>query len=308
MPMHRLLILASTLLAAPAALADHTKNILITGYWPPTNEMVRQFSTNKDRNPGGWRGFNWEGSGFNIHSYFPEFPGVTPPNYGQGTGDFEVDYQDTDNDWKRIFNEIRPVAIITFSRANTSIGWEMEPAAQRFRLPGEPAHPTRTIPFYTQDYSGVRYPSDCTIALEPLGNIRESTLPMSQIVTNVAASVDARLVSPFIAAYNPSNPDAYDFGGSFLSGYMSYLGVWYQNLHAAPNDPSRCVAAGHIHVGQGMNVAAATLATEVTLRTLIAHVNTILLPSPGGAGLLGVVLAASACGRRRRGGATRRVS
>ena len=39
--------------AASAALAANTQNILITGYWPPTNEMLRQWSQNPAQNPGG---------------------------------------------------------------------------------------------------------------------------------------------------------------------------------------------------------------------------------------------------------------
>ena len=30
--------------------------IMVTGYWPPTNEMVRHFSQDPDLNPDGWQG------------------------------------------------------------------------------------------------------------------------------------------------------------------------------------------------------------------------------------------------------------
>ncbi len=62
---------------APSAWAAFTNNILITGYWPPTNEMIRRFSTSATQNPTGWIGENWEGRGYNVHSFFPEFPGGT---------------------------------------------------------------------------------------------------------------------------------------------------------------------------------------------------------------------------------------
>ena len=42
-------------------------------YWPPTNEMVRPFSTNEHLNPDGWIGDNWEDRGYDVHSYFPTF-------------------------------------------------------------------------------------------------------------------------------------------------------------------------------------------------------------------------------------------
>ena len=112
------LALVSVLLLAAEARADHTNNILLTGYWPPTNEMVRRFSDNPQQNPGGWVGGNWEGRGYNVFSFFPEFPGGVGTN-PQGTGDLMVDYQDTSTDWWRIVERIRPVAIITFSRGSS---------------------------------------------------------------------------------------------------------------------------------------------------------------------------------------------
>jgi len=67
---------------------SETPNIMITGYWPPTNEMLRQFSNNPAQNPNGWVGGDWEGRGYNIYAFFPEFP----QGLGKGEGDFEVDY------------------------------------------------------------------------------------------------------------------------------------------------------------------------------------------------------------------------
>ena len=104
--------------------AAHTNNILLTGYWPPTNEAVRHFSTNPLQNPDGWVGEDWEGLGYDVYSFFPEFPegvDVDP----RGVGDFEVDYQDTSEDWWRITAEIEPVAIITFSAGSDNL-WELE--------------------------------------------------------------------------------------------------------------------------------------------------------------------------------------
>lgn len=288
----------------PAAVAPdhvtgsaHTRNILLTGYWPPTNGMLRQWSTSPTQNPGGWQGLNWENRGYNIYSYFPEFPGGTGSN-PKGNGDFEVDYQDTAADWARITAEVKPVAIITFSRANTSIGWELEPAYQRFRLPGETQNIGRSVPTYVSDYLGNRYPSDVPIALEPLGAIRESTLPMQAIVDAVDAGTADNLADPFIANYDPDNlSNGYDFGGGFLSGYIAYLGAWYQNTHSSPDSLYRTYAAGHIHVGLSMNLAAATQATEITLRTLTDYLDGII-PAPSSAAILaaaGVFL-----GRRRR--------
>ena len=45
--------------------------VMVTGYWPPTNEMVRHFSQDADLNPSGWKGENWEGLGYDVVSFFP---------------------------------------------------------------------------------------------------------------------------------------------------------------------------------------------------------------------------------------------
>ncbi len=50
------------------------KNVVLTGYWPPTNEMLRPWSTNPAQNEGGWVGANWGGHGYDVYAFFPEFP------------------------------------------------------------------------------------------------------------------------------------------------------------------------------------------------------------------------------------------
>ena len=47
------------------------RNIMLTGYWNPTGQMIAQFSNDSYLNPDGWKGANWEGWGFNIYSFFP---------------------------------------------------------------------------------------------------------------------------------------------------------------------------------------------------------------------------------------------
>lgn len=274
-------------IAAPA-LAGQTNNILLTGYWPPTNEMLRKFSTNPAQNGGSWQGANWENRGFNIFSFFPEFPGGTTVN-PWGNGDFEVDYQDTSADWTTITNLVKPVAIITFSRASTQREWQLEPAYQRFRNPGETNPPGRSIPQYTSDGRDILYPTNTPMTAEPVGRIRNSTLPMQQIVANVeSAYPDNTVLDPHIANYNPNTPDTFDFGGSYLSGYMGYHGAWYYDEHSAPGTPFRTFAAGHIHVGRSIPVNIAEDAMQISLRTLIDHI-TPMLPTPGDANIDGVV-------------------
>ncbi len=234
--------------AASTAAAGYTRNILITGYWPPTNEMLRQFSPNELQNPGGWVGENWEGRGYNVYAYFPEFPF----GFGQGVGDFEIDYQDTSNDWWEITSQVNPVGIITFSRSNTNNGWELEGGNR-----------TYSSAFWTNDYEAPRRPTaDLPIMEEPHLNERFSSLPMQRIVNAVRAS--GADVDPFI---NPIDNSRY------LSNFIGYHGNWYHDMHSDPLDEYWNVAAGHIHVGQGTDLSAAEMATEVTLRVLIDHLD-----------------------------------
>lgn len=262
------------------------RTILVTGYWPPTNEMLRPFSPNPAQNPSAWIGENWEGRGYDIKAYFPEFPGGTGSN-PKGNGDFEVDYQDTASDLARLIDELKPVAVVSFSRANTSVGWEMEPAYQRFRLPGETQLPGRSIPIYSQDYSGNRYPTEALAGI-PIGDVRLSTLPMTNIRDAVAAALPASQINPFIPAYNPATPDTFDYAGAFLSGYLPYLAARHRDAHNNPDDPFRMVMSGHVHVGSGLNIAVGTQATMITLRevtrSLDAYVG--IVPSPGAAAVL----------------------
>jgi hypothetical protein len=269
-------VLLALAMTSSAAAAQTRPTIMITGYWPPTSFMIRDWSPIPAQNPE-WIGGNWESRGYDVKAYFPEFPGLTGPNWGRGTGDFEVDYQDTAADWARITAEVRPIAIITFSRANTSVGWEMEPAAQRWRLSGEANPPGRTVAIYTSDYLAPLTPVGLPIASEPVGRVRESSLPMTQIVSKVGAQMPATAVAPFIANYDPNNlANGFDFGGGFLSGYISYLGMWYQDVHDPALDPvNPCYAAGHIHVGTNVTTANGEQAATITLRALIAHLDAV---------------------------------
>jgi hypothetical protein len=258
----------STTMTGTSAFADFTNNILITGYWPPTNEMVRRFSTSTTQNPSGWIGGNWEGRGYNIHSFFPEFPGGTATN-PKGNGDFEVDYQDTSEDWWRIANEIKPVAIITFSRGSSGANWEIE-ARTRNR--------TSWVNDYVAPFQPTPAPPDSSV---PANTTRFSTLPMTQMRDNVnAASLG---FSAFIDSTSSS------LAGGFLSEFIGYHGMWYQSIHASPTDPYQTFAAGHIHVGIDTPLAGAMSATDISLRTLIAQLDAVV-PEPKAGAIAMLVL------------------
>jgi hypothetical protein len=230
--------------------------ILLTGYWPPTNEMLRRFSPDPIQNPGGWLGSDWEGRGYDLHAYFPEFPhGV-----GQGVGDFEVDYQDTSNDFWPIADALQPIAIITFSRGFINRTWELEMNNRNLQ---------HWIDDYTPPLQPTPAPPDGSL---PANTVRLSALPVQKVVDAVrVANI------PGLNVFIDVNAN----GGGFLSEFIAYHGVWYQALHADPLDPAWCVAGGHVHVGATVGVNDARLATHQTVRAVIRYVDEVTGVSGG---------------------------
>ena len=199
--------------------------ILVTGFWPPTNEMIRHFSQNESLNPNGWEGGDWEERGYDVVSYFPEFETPDCDDCGIGIGDFEVDYQNTSEDYWPIVNYLNPIAIITFSRGWIDHSWEMEFNFYN-RLNWYDDYETPMLP--------TPNPPDNSVANY---FIRHSTLPLENVVdaiNNANIGLD-----PYVD-WN-GNP------GQFVSEFMGYHGVWYKDTHSFGDDA--CVIAGHIHVG-----------------------------------------------------------
>ena len=223
--------------------------IIVTGYWPPTNEMIRHFSQDSILNPNGWQGENWENSGYNIVSFFPSFSPPNCSNCGQGDGNFEVDYQDTSEDFWPLFNEIHPIAVITFSRGYIDLSWEMEYNAY---------NRTNWYNDFSPPYLPTPNPPDQD---ENAYFLRNSNLPMENIISAID-NLNLGL-NPYI--------DANGDPGSYVSEFMAYHGTWYRDL----NDygENNCISAGHIHVGGNIDWDTAKIATEETLRTLINHLN-----------------------------------
>jgi len=241
-----------------AAEGGYTTAIMLTGYWPPSNEMLRPFSPNASQNPSGWIGQNWEGRGYDIYSYFPEFTSP-PPGDNIGHGDFEVDYQDTSEDFWRITNEIHPLAIITFGRGSTGYNWEIESRCRNLDS-------MSWLPDYRSPTKPTKAPPDDSW---PVNAHRYSTLPM----TGIRDAVNAASLG--ITSWVDTTQSA----GAFLCEYIGYHAAWYQALHASPADPYQNFAAGHIHVGTNVSVDQASQATEITLRTLTDYLDT-LIPEP----------------------------
>ena len=215
---------------------NNNRNIMLTGYWNPTGQMIAEFSTDLYLNPDGWKGENWEDLGYDIYSFFP-----TPYTYN---GTFEVDYQNTWDDFWTITAEINPIAIISFGAGAGP--WEIEYNARNL---------DSWVPDSNPPYQPTPCPPDDS---KPTGYERHSTIPVQKISdavneqTNVNAWID----------WN-GNP------GAYLCEYIAYLGMWYQDIHNDTGDPYRCYEAGFIHVISSLALEDAKIATKVTIREVI---------------------------------------
>jgi hypothetical protein len=240
------------------------KNVVVMGYWPPTNEMLRPWSTNPLQNPDGWQGEDWGGYGYDVYSFFPEFPPDGDPTNDQigepgavGSPDFDlrVDYQATTADFWRIVDEYQPILLVTTSRGG-EIGWEVEAleGGHGMMNMGDPSKD------WASDKSGqVQLPTMDTveprtwdaISMYRKGVTLPSQLPMDAIVDAAAA---LGLTSVQI-----------DQGtsGNFLSGFLALHGLYYNQL--APHN----LAAGHIHVGIDLPVADASALIDATLHAVL---------------------------------------
>ncbi len=219
--------------------------IMCTGFWNPTGLMLTPFSTDPELNPDGWEGENWEGLGYDIYSYFPK-PGVY-------TGMFEVDYQDTWEDFWNVTSQIHPIAIISFGAGNGP--WEIE-------------YNARNLDSWINDEKPPYQPTPCPPDdTKPVGYIRHSSLPVQQIAD--AVNSQTTLYAWVDWAGNP---------GMYLCEYIAYLGMWYQDIHNTTEDPYPCRTAGFIHVNSMVAVEVAMNATKITIRETINYLSSINIP------------------------------
>jgi len=239
----------------PFSTSREEPTILVTGYWPPTNEMIRHFSMNTNLNPEGWQGDNWENRGYDIISYFPEFSDPDCSSCGQGYGDLEVDYQDTSDDFWPIFNEHSPIALITFSKGYNNQSWELEYNAY---------NRTNWINDFTSPFLPTPNPPDSD---ENILFLRNSNLPMENIIEAIEA-LDLGL-NPYI--------DINGDPGHYVSEFMAYHGTWYRDLNLVGDN--KCISAGHIHVGGQIDIPIAKIATEESIRTLIDYIDSMVYTS-----------------------------
>ncbi len=215
--------------------------VLVTGYWPPTNEMLVPFSNDEALNPDGWQGKNWQGLGYDVYAYFPTFPDGTDAN-PCGEGDFQVDYQDTLKDFQRLSGKLKPVAILCYGLGEGP--WEIE-------------HQAVYRPRWRDDYRSPKQPEYPGTGDGQGGQVIGLSLPVESIQAAVSDSL------PELNAWIDwqGNP------GDFLCNYMALLAADYQVHH------SHCRMAGFIHVGPGVDVETAQKAQEITLKTILKELN-----------------------------------
>ena len=217
-------------------------NIMLTGFWNPTGKMIKQFSTSHYLNPDGWKGENWNNLGYDIYSYFPK-PGLY-------NGTFEVDYQNTWNDFWNITSEINPIAIISFGAGNGP--WEIE-------------YNARNLDSWIDDNNAPYQPTPCppddTVEVD---YVRHSTLPVEEIKNGVNEGTN-------IEAWIDWDGDP----GKYLCEYIAYLGMWYQDLHNSADDEYQCKAAGFIHVKSNVPKNEAIEATNITIKKTIEFLDSL---------------------------------
>lgn len=240
-----------------------TKTVVLMGYWPPTNEMLRPFSTDPVQNPGGWVGENWRGLGFDVYAFFPEFPPDgdptndpigSPGSVGADGSDLQVDYQDTSSDFWSIVDTVQPHVLITHSRGG-GIGWELE-AIEGGHGNGS-ADPA--FDWISDGYGPDTRPTEDTVdprSWAAMNTYRDtnadSLLPLEAIET---AAAGLGLTSVEV--------DVSGTSGNYLSGFLGLHGIVY-----AETTP-HAVAGGHIHVGTAVSVEDARALTDASLEAVL---------------------------------------
>ncbi len=259
-------VLLALLLAGCGGSSDCPKVVVLTGYWPNTNEMLRRWSTDPAQNPQGWAGADWGGYGYDVHAFFPEFPPDGDPMndpfgsdgwVGAPASDLKVDFQDTSADFWRIMDTLQPHILITTSRGG-EIGWEVEALeGGHFGGTDDPAedwagdrHGAETLPTRTS----IDHRSWEAISTYRDGRRLPSRLPMDAIV---AATEALGLVDVAI--------DHTGTSGNYLSGFMGLHGLYFNQI--TPHN----VAAGHIHVGVDVTIADAERLMTATLAAVLAR-------------------------------------
>lgn len=239
-----------------------TKTVVLMGYWPPTNEMLRPFSTDAEQNPDGWVGENWRGLGFDVYAFFPEFPPDgdpsndpigSPGSVGADGSDLQVDYQDTSADFWSIVDTHQPHILITHSRGG-GIGWELEAIeGGHGNGGGDPA-----FDWISDGYGPDTRPTEATVdprSWAAMNTYRDVTVA-SLLPLDTLQAAASGLGLTTVEIDNGTS-------GNYLSGFLGLHGIAY-----AETTP-HAVAGGHIHVGIGVSVDDARALTDASLEAVL---------------------------------------
>ncbi len=233
------------------------------GYWPPTNEMLRPFSTDAAQNPEGWVGENWRGLGFDVYAFFPEFPPDgdpsndpigSPGSVGAVGSDLQVDYQDTSADFWSIVDTYQPHVLITHSRGG-SIGWELEAIEGGHGNGG----PDPALDWISDGHGADTRPAESTMdprtwaAMNTYRDVNASSSLPLETLEDVATGLGLTSVEI----------DTTGTSGNYLSGFLGLHGVVY-----AETTP-HAVAGGHIHVALSVSVEDARALTDASLEAVL---------------------------------------
>lgn len=223
------------------------RNVVLTGYWPVTNEMLREFCDDSVINPSGWSGENWKSMGYDVYAFFPTFA-ANPYQNPKGDGVLEVDYQDTFADFEAIVAKYKPIVIVCYGMGQGP--WEIERRAVVREQ-------------WSPDFIEPKLPDKKSLEMMAwAGKTYSTTLPAEQI----AAAVNKAELG--VKAWIDEQGDP----GDFLCNYIACLAMGYQKKYENCAKSNDCAAAGFIHVGPGVSLEQARTAQELTLEAVLREI------------------------------------
>ncbi|MDH7507001.1 MAG: hypothetical protein QHH15_04345 [Candidatus Thermoplasmatota archaeon] len=213
---------------------NQRRNIMLTGFWQPTSQMIARFSTDTFVNPEGWQGENWENLGYDIYAFVAK-------EYYDNHGTWEWKYKQIWEEFWNITNQVHPIAIIGFGQGAKENTWNIENKAVNW------------VRWYPDEEGLQPEPNPPDDTVKP-GYIRFTSLPIYEIekAVNKNTSIKAEI-------NHLGNP------GFYFCGYLSYLQLWYKSQHSDPNDEFYCKAAGWIHVNKSIALNECIKATNMTI-------------------------------------------
>ena len=221
---------------------NQRRNIMLTGFWQPTSQMLVGFCTDPGVNPDGWQGENWENLGYDIYSFVAN-------EYYNNSGTWEMRYQQIWNEYWNIVDQLHPIAIIGFGQGGKENTWRIESKAVNWNK------------WYVDDDGKQPSPNPPDDTVCP-GYIRFSTFPIRQIekAINNQTSINAEI-------------NYLGTPGFYICAYMAYLQLWYKAQHSDLDDEFLCKAAGFIHVNKNVSLDECIKATNITIRNTVEKVN-----------------------------------